>query len=284
DTLSMNPIADGDAIAQAYTDDPVVAATEYGALWRSDLEQYVSREVVLAATVPGRVGLPPIARVHYAGFCDPSGGSQDSFTLGVPHAEQRSASEVVILDYVAERRPPFSPDDVVREYAETLREYGIRTVQADRYAGQWVVEAFGKHRIHCEQPAEPKSTIYGNVLPLLNSRRGGLLAHARLQAHHRALERRAGGGRGDTIVHPPGAHDDLANAACGALALAVGSRPSLEGPMAVGLASRPYQPVDWVNLERRPSPASAVQHDPKKGIFWGVPIPPEELVDEEEGS
>src|SRR5262249_17753714 len=129
------------------------------------------------------------------------------------------------------RRPPFSPDDVVREYAETLREYGIRTVQADKYAGAWVTEAFAKHRINCEQSAEPKSTIYGNVLPLLNSGRVELLDLPRWAAPLLALERRASRGRNDVIDHPPGGHDDLCNAAAGALLLAVGARPSAEGPI-----------------------------------------------------
>jgi hypothetical protein len=49
------------------------------------------------------------------------------------------------------------------------------------------VEAFSKHGVTCEQSAEPKSAIYGNVLPLLNSGRVELVDHPRLQAQLLAL-------------------------------------------------------------------------------------------------
>ena len=106
---------------------------------------------------------------------------------------------------------------MVAEYAQALRAYGLSRVVADHYAGRWVVEAFGKHGITCEQNAEPKSVLYGNLLPLLNSGRVELLDHPRLHTQLLGLERRAARGGRDTIDHAPGSHDDLANAAAGAL-------------------------------------------------------------------
>jgi hypothetical protein len=47
----------------------------------------------------------------YAAFVDPSGGSLDSMTIAIAHREKDGRA---ILDAVRERRPPFSPDDVVR--------------------------------------------------------------------------------------------------------------------------------------------------------------------------
>jgi len=116
----------------------------------------------------------------------------------------------------------------VAEYAAVLTSYGLSRVQADKYAGAWVVEAFTKVGIICEQSAEPKSVIYGNVLPLLNSGRIELLDHPRLHAQLLGLERRTARGGRDSIDHGPGAHDDLANAAAGALVAAIGpSEPAL---------------------------------------------------------
>src|SRR5439155_9849479 len=134
----------------------------------------------------------------YVAFTDPSGGSSDAFTLAVAHGEDRDSTRVAVLDYLTERRPPFSPDAVVAEYAAALKSYGVTKVQADKYAGQWVVEAFTKHGITCEQSAEPKSVIYGNVLPLLNSQRVELLDYPRLQAQLLGLERRTARGGRDT--------------------------------------------------------------------------------------
>ena len=222
DTAAMNPTVDPAIITAAYAADEAAAAAEYGAQFRRDLEAFVSREVVEACTVPGRVALPPRAGVQYRGFTDPSGGAADAFTLAVAHAEERNGAQVAVLDYLAERRPPFSPDAVVAEYAAVLKAYGVTAVQADKYAGAWVVEAFGKHGITCEQSAEPKSELYGNMLPLLNSGRAELLDHPRLHAQLLGLERRTARGGRDSIDHPPGGHDDLANAACGALVATAG--------------------------------------------------------------
>ena len=105
----------------------------------------------------------------------------------------------------------------MEEYARALRAFRLSRVVADHYAGRWVVEAFGKHGITCEQNAEPKSVLYGNLLPLLNSGRCELLDLPRLQAQLLGLERRTARGGRDTIDHAPGSHDDLANAAAGAL-------------------------------------------------------------------
>jgi len=95
-------------------------------------------------------------------------------------------------------------------------------VQSDKYAGSWVVESLAAQGIRCEQSAEPKSSLYTNLLPLLNSNRIELLDHPRLVAQLCGLERRTARGGRDSIDHAPGAHDDLANAVAGAAALALG--------------------------------------------------------------
>src|SRR5439155_10673326 len=97
----------------------------YLAQFRSDLEAFVSREVIDACTVPGRLGLPPVTGTGYVAFTDPSGGSSDAFTLAVAHGEDRDSTRVAVLDYLTERRPPFSPDAVVAEYAAALKSYGV---------------------------------------------------------------------------------------------------------------------------------------------------------------
>ena len=68
--------------------------------------------------------------------------------------------------------PPFSPDAVIAEIAELCRAYGVTRVEADRYAGIWVVEAFTKAGLFCEQAAAPKSELYGALLPLVEQYRG----------------------------------------------------------------------------------------------------------------
>jgi hypothetical protein len=176
----------------------------------------VDPEVVAACVADGVRELPRSPHRHF-GFCDPSGGSSDSMTLAIAHRE----ADRVIIDCVRERRPPFSPDDVAIEFAATLKSYGISTAISDRYGGIWPVEVFGKYGIRVEQSARPKSDLYLDLLPLLNSRRIELLDVPRLAAQLIGLERRTARSGKDSIDHSPGAHDDIANAVAGAAALAI---------------------------------------------------------------
>jgi hypothetical protein len=222
-TRLFNPTVPQRVIDEAYEEDPTSAASEYGSLeggiqFRSDVEDFVTRESVLACVNPGRFELPFCATFRYVGFLDPSGGSQDSFTLGIAHHEGPKA----VLDLVRERRPPFSPEGVVMEFAETLKAYGINTATSDRYGGQWVVEMFGKYGIRIEPSERSKNEIYAELLPKVNSKQVELLDNARLISQLCSLERRTARGGKDSIDHPPNCHDDVANSVAGALLLAAG--------------------------------------------------------------
>jgi hypothetical protein len=218
DTRTMNPTVPEEVIAEAYESDPASAAAEYGAEFRADLEDYVSGEVVDALVMPGRHELPPLSDVTYMGFVDPSGGSADSMTLAIGHYGG-ARYEIRVLDLVREMRPPFSPESVVEEFVGVLRSYRIDRVYGDRYAGEWPRERFREHGIGYEPAEKAKSDLYRELLPLLNSRRVELLDHPRLINQVCSLERRTARGGRDSIDHPPGQHDDIANAAAGALTL-----------------------------------------------------------------
>jgi hypothetical protein len=59
------------------------------------------------------------------------------------------------------------------------------------------------------------------MLPLLNSGRVELLDHARCVAQICCLERQVSRGGRDNINHPPGTHDDVANAVAGVIVTAL---------------------------------------------------------------
>jgi hypothetical protein len=102
--------------------------------------------------------------------------------------------------------------------AKTLREYGLASCVGDRYAQQWVVQAFASQGITYTHSHRDRSQVYGDALPLFTSGRVRLLDNRKLVAQCAALERRTTSTR-DKIDHAPGAHDDVANAAAGALVL-----------------------------------------------------------------
>jgi hypothetical protein len=231
DTAAMNPRIDPEIIREAYESDPEAARAEYGAEFRDDLADFVTREVVDAVTMTGRSELPPMPGITYAAFCDPSGGASDAMTLAIGHM---GAGSVAILDAVREARPPFDPEQVVTEFAELLRRYGVDTVQGDRYGGEWPRQRFREHGITYEPSARAKSDIYVDLLPLLNAARVELLDLPRLAAQLVGLERRTARSGRDSVDHTPGGHDDLANAAAGVLvSLDLDRRPQLIRPAAM---------------------------------------------------
>jgi hypothetical protein len=221
----MNPSVPQSFIDQEYADDPANAAAEYGGLFRTDLEAFVSKEVVEACTVPGRFELPMlkntlIPRPRYLAFVDPSGGSADSMTLCIAHDQKG----IVVIDAIRERRPPFSPEGVVQEFAELLQAYGVRAVSGDRFGGEWPRERFRAFGIDYQVGVKPKSDLYRDLLPLLNSGGIELLDAPRLAAQLCGLERRVSRAGKDSIDHAPGGHDDLANSVAGAASLVCEAR------------------------------------------------------------
>jgi hypothetical protein len=157
-TRTMNPTILQEFIDSEFERDPISASAEYGGNFRNDVDAFVLAEVVDDAVVRGRHELMPLPKSwKYHGFCDPSGGSQDSFTISIAHGEDDTA----VLDCLREFRP------------------------------------------------------------MLNSGRVALLDNPKLIAQLCNLERRTARGTGRDIVdHPPNAHDDLINAAAGAICMA----------------------------------------------------------------
>lgn len=216
-TLEMNPALDPQIVQDAFEDDPEAASAEYGAEFRSDLSDFIPRDVVDACTMMGRFEIAPVRGRNYVAFIDPSGGTgSDSMTLAIAHQEGTRS----VLDAVREVRPPFSPEAVTSDFAATLRAYGITRVTGDRYAGEWPRERLRTHGIQYDLSEQPKSDIYRDCLPLLNSGRAELLNLPRLAAQFCGLERRTSRSGRDSIDHAPGAHDDIANVVAGALLMA----------------------------------------------------------------
>jgi hypothetical protein len=149
--------------------------------------------------------------VRYHAFVDPSGGSADSMSLAIGHRED----DVVVLDALREIKPPFSPESAVAEFSQLLKSYHVSQITGDRYAGEWPRERFRDHGISYEPAQKPKSDLYRDLLPAINSRKIDLLEHPRLLTQLVSLERRTARGGRDSIDHPPNTHDDLANAIAG---------------------------------------------------------------------
>ena len=215
--VEMNASLAQRVVDRAFEDDESAALADYHGEFRRDIETVVTHEMVDACVIRGRTALPPAEGILYHGFVDPSGGSADSFTAAISHAD---SSGRVVVDFLFEAIPPFSPDLVVQEICVMLRKYRIFSVTGDRYGGEWPRERFRVHGVNYEVSEMTVSQIYQSFLPLLNSARVELLDVRRMLLQLLGLERRVGGSGRDSISHPPGGHDDAINATAGSAVLA----------------------------------------------------------------
>lgn len=217
DTRTMNPKVPQRFIDDAMERDPIAASAEYLAQFRSDVGTFLESELVQRSVTVGRRELPPQDRFNYLAFVDPSGGSHDRMTLAIAHAE----GDRMVLDLIRGVTPPFDPNVVVKDFANVIRSYRCASVTGDRYAGEWVRTAFERQGVSYWHSELSKSEIYLESLPLFTTGAVDLLDYQPLLLELQQLERRTSKSGRDSVDHPPQGHDDYANAACGALVLAV---------------------------------------------------------------
>jgi hypothetical protein len=224
----LNPTLDEEEIAAAMEDDPAAAQAEFLGLFRADLEGFLDDATVDGAIVSGRRELAPAAGVRYVGFCDPSGGRSDSFTLAIAHQVPKRGEqpERLVLDAVRTVKPPFDPDQAVGTMCQTLKEYGLPEVVGDQYGAEFVVSAFRKNGITYKPSERSRSELYLEILPHFSRGAIELLDITALRTQLLLLERKTRSGGRDSVDHPRGAHDDIANSVCGALLLIAGSTGS----------------------------------------------------------
>lgn len=210
---TMNPKLPQRVVDEATERDAASAQAEYGGEFRDDIESFIHREVLDECTRPEPLTIAPSRRWIYRAFVDPSGGGKDEYTLAIGHEED----DLIVVDCLRAVRGG-SPQQVTRDYAGVLREYGLSTVTGDRYAGAWPGDEFERLGIRYEVADQPKSGLYQDALAALNSKRVQLPPDDRLIQQFQSLERRTTRGGKDNIDHPPGGHDDRANAVAGLIA------------------------------------------------------------------
>jgi hypothetical protein len=212
-TRTLNPTIEQETVNTALAEDPTSARAEWLAEFRDDITGFADITLIEASVDHGIAVRPPRHGVRYRAGCDPSGGSRDSFTAAIAHDE----GNVVVLDCVVEIKAPFNPTSATAQIADTLKSYGIRKLTGDKYAAQWVVDAFRKVGIEYQHSERDRSAIYLEALPLFTSGRVQLLDNKRLTNQFASLERRTSPTGKDRVDHGPGGHDDVCNAAAIAL-------------------------------------------------------------------
>jgi len=222
DTRTMNPNLPERVVNEAMERDPEAASAEYMAEFRSDLETFLLREIVDLAVRAGPLELPFDKAHKYFAFVDPAGGGADEYCLAIGHKE----GEDTVIDVLRGRRGV--PAEITAGYAELLKSYRIRKIVGDKYAGSWPSDEFAKHDIEYSPSEKPKSGLYLDLLPALNSGRVAIPNDTRLVNQLIGLERRTARGGRDSIDHAPGGHDDRANVIAGLVSTKAGSTYDIE--------------------------------------------------------
>lgn len=212
DTLTMNPTFSQKKIDRMMKRDKSVALAEYYSIWREDLENFLSEPLIAAAMKDGLEHTLPFAGTTYVAFTDSSSGRQDSFTLGLAHQEDG----LIIVDKVLEQKPPFNPEETIKNFSGVLKQYGCWRVFGDKYASGFVSNLFRKNSVVYEESKLTKSEIYLNAQPLFTMNKIRLPKDDKLKTQLLLLERKPRSGGIDLIDHPAKCHDDKANSALGA--------------------------------------------------------------------
>jgi hypothetical protein len=211
---TLNPNLDQAIIDSALENDPSVAATEWLAEWRSDLQSLLDENWIEDAIDYDRPAeLPPREGTRYHAFIDPAGGRADEMTLAVAHRE----GDMAVLDCLRAIKPPFDTKATVQEFAEIMRSYRTSRCTGDKYAANWVTDSFREAGVYYSSSPRNRSEIYLESVGGFSQGRVVIPNEATLIDQLRGLERRVGRQGKDSVDHGPGAHDDRSNAACGAL-------------------------------------------------------------------
>jgi hypothetical protein len=235
----FNPSLPQKVVDRAMERGPAAASAEYGGLFRSDLETFLSRDLIDNAVDRGVMVRPPRPDLQYVGYVDAASGvGKDSFAVAIAHVE----GEQVIIDLAHEIRPPFNPTSATGDVAALLKSYRVTTVCGDKYDAGFVIEAHSKCGINYLYSDNDTSTNYLDALPLFTSGRVRLVDNNRLVAQFAGLERRTGPSGRDRVDHGVGdRHDDISAAVSGALVLATQHEPDV--PIVMPIVSSTPRPA-----------------------------------------
>jgi hypothetical protein len=205
-------------ISAAREADPESAMSEWLGEFRRDLSSFLDEQVIEAAIDRTRpLEVAPRAGATYRGFVDLSGGRHDASVLTIGHSERGR----FVADVIRGRAAPHDPGEVVVEFAELLRTYGLKAVTGDNFSAEWPVQAFKAHRVEYLRCPKPKSMLYVESLPWWNRGLISIPDIPKLGRELRLLERRTHRSGRDTVDHGANGSDDYPNALCGAAWLAL---------------------------------------------------------------
>jgi len=214
-TPDMNPSFSPEIIADEMEEDRENALAEYYSQWREDLQTLIATSLCQACMT--REEMPPQLGVRYWAFADLSGNRSDSHAFAVCHKE----ADRVVLDTMMEiEAKEVSVDNVVKQFSDLAKAYGVREISADAFGAEWAASPFERAGTPLNKSVMPKSNLFLNAAALIKSGKVDLIYSDRLLNQFSNLDRRPGPAGVDQVQKVPGSRDDLCKAVCGCLVTA----------------------------------------------------------------
>jgi hypothetical protein len=225
-TRTMNSLVPQAEIDDAIAEDGPKFRAEYLNIWRDSESDFCNTGLVERITDWDVITRPPERGQLYAAYCDMAlGTGKDSAALAIGHAGD---DRKLIVDFVAERRPPFVPAALIAEWAGVLEQYGIYQIYGDRVAGAYNSTEWARCGLSYNPGNDWKFTTsecFLHALPLMSSERARLNDCEVFRSQVTALERRVSLSGHETVTHSAAMHDDVATAVCGLLVLLAKKTP-----------------------------------------------------------
>ena len=225
-TLVMHPSLSRDdyvmgKIAEEREADPQAAASEYDAEWRVGVAAFLDRELLQSLVIPGLKVREPLPGITYIAFVDAAAGGADSYCAAIGHVDGRGTTWIDnLIEY-----PPGASPDAAAGIVDVLRTYRVDGVTGDNFAKLWTQEAYTSRGVRYDRCPEVRSDVYLASAAAFLSGNVRLLDHPRSISQLANLERRTQRGGKETVGHPLGTHDDLANCIAGVVYLATVGKP-----------------------------------------------------------
>ena len=217
-TQQFNGTVDDEHLAAMRAADPTAAASEWDSEFRDDLSGLFDDVVIDRAVNNERpLELPPKPNTVYKAFTDPSGGARsgDAYAICIAHKE----GEREIVDVVRGRVGPFDPEQVTKEYADLCKQYHVSSVTGDRYAKEWTQSVWRKLLGTYLEADKYAWELFLEALAPFNRGLVELPPDPALVREFKSLQRVAGRSGKESVEHPRGSRNDLANAVVGCLRL-----------------------------------------------------------------
>ncbi len=260
---TMNPQLPQAVIDKAMASNPHKANADYNCVWREDSSECFASSAIEASTDVGVHERAYAPGTIYVACQDSAlgvdGGS--SFALALAHRD--AGSDIAILDLLRERKPPFVFHEVIAEYAQILKRYGISEIWSDHHAHKLFSDEWKKHGVVCRESENTTAKNYQLALPLIIGGRARLLDNTVLKNQLSSLELHTSDGE-EKVVCPQNSHDDVATAAMGSL-VAVSKRFSYD---------KNYDGWCKDDPKPQPEPETPFSGNPCNGDWWKWRPPP----------